>query len=82
MELWLWLFGQLVMGAALWGGIRADIKGIHRELGSLDRKITDQGRTMAERYEALESKFLEARLRTSNYNGLRERKRKENSLGG
>lgn len=26
----LWVCGQLVVGAAIWGGIRSDIRGIHR----------------------------------------------------
>jgi len=28
-EVVLWVFGQLVVAAAIWGGIRADIKAIH-----------------------------------------------------
>jgi hypothetical protein len=31
-DILIWLTGQLVVGAAIWGGIRTDIKNIHKRI--------------------------------------------------
>lgn len=35
-QLVLWLVGQLITGAAIWGGIRADIKGINQRISRVE----------------------------------------------
>lgn len=45
----LWFAGQLIVGAAIWGAIRTDIKGIHRRLGDLH----DEQKNQAERMDNL-----------------------------
>lgn len=32
----LWFAGQLVVGAAIWGGIRMDIKNLHKRVDCVD----------------------------------------------
>lgn len=39
-DLLVWLAGQAVIAAAVWGAIRADIKGIHRRIDSLNESNT------------------------------------------
>lgn len=31
----LWVFGQIVTGAAIWGAIRADIRNMHRRIDEI-----------------------------------------------
>lgn len=40
-EVWEWLAGQIIVGAAIWGGIRADIRGIHHRQDQLGKSITE-----------------------------------------
>jgi hypothetical protein len=50
-EIIIFIVGQLVVGAGIWGGIRADIKGMHVRLAALeerfnrftDANVTDHG---------------------------------------
>jgi hypothetical protein len=37
----LWLAGQLLVGAAIWGGIRADIRGMHARLEHTEKNVTE-----------------------------------------
>jgi len=36
-----WLFGQVVIAAAVFGGIRMDLKNIHRSIAKLDNDVND-----------------------------------------
>lgn len=36
-----WLVGQIIVAAAIWGGLRADIKSIHSRLDHLERTAND-----------------------------------------
>jgi hypothetical protein len=38
-ELLMWLGGQVVVAASVWGAIRADIRSIHTRLDRLERRI-------------------------------------------
>jgi hypothetical protein len=38
-EVWQWLVGQLVVAAAIWGGIRKDIINIHRRLDDMTEAL-------------------------------------------
>ena len=38
-QMFMWLFGQIVVAAAIWGGIRADVKSIHARLDSLSSAV-------------------------------------------
>lgn len=38
-EILLWIVGQCVVAAAIWGGIRADIRGIHNRLDANETRI-------------------------------------------
>lgn len=40
-DLFLWVVGQLVVGAAIWGGIRKDIKNIHKNIEHMDKSLSD-----------------------------------------
>ena len=40
-EIYLWFIGQLVVAAAIYGGIRIDIKNIHTNIGLLNESVTD-----------------------------------------
>lgn len=40
-ELLIWVIGQIVVGAAIYGGIRADIKSIHKDIDHLDKSVAD-----------------------------------------
>lgn len=44
----LWLAGQVVVGAAIWGGIRSDIKSIHERITET-KKATDQAHERIDR---------------------------------
>lgn len=35
----IWLIGQIVLGAAIWGAIRTDIKHIHLSIGELKESV-------------------------------------------
>ena len=35
----MWIFGQLVVAAAIWGGIRADIKSFHARLDRVESRL-------------------------------------------
>ena len=37
----LWVGGQLFAAAAIWGGIRMDIKNIHNQLEHMDKSVSD-----------------------------------------
>ncbi len=37
----LWLAGQIIVGAAIWGGIRADISGMHKRLEAAEKSNTE-----------------------------------------
>jgi|SaaInlV_165m_DNA_1040744.scaffolds.fasta_scaffold186879_2 hypothetical protein len=37
----LWIVGQLFVGAALYGGIRVDIKNIHEKINHTDENVSD-----------------------------------------
>ena len=34
-----WIIGQLIVAAAIWGAIRADIKNIHERMRRLEERI-------------------------------------------
>lgn len=39
---WLmWLAGQIIVGAAIWGGIRADIRAMHSRLEHNEKSLTE-----------------------------------------
>lgn len=40
-NIWLWVGGQLIAGAAIWGAIRADIKNIHNTQAIHQQDIKD-----------------------------------------
>ena len=40
-NIWMWLVGQLIAGAAIYGGIRADIKGIHQRIEMSEKSLVD-----------------------------------------
>mgnify|MGYP003627756345 len=37
----LWVLGQLFVGAALYGGIRVDIKNIHEKINKTDNRVSE-----------------------------------------
>lgn len=37
----LWLGGQIVVAAAIWGGIRADIRSIHSRIDHIEKSAND-----------------------------------------
>lgn len=76
-DLWFWLLGQVVIGAALWGGIRADIKGMHRELGRQGQQLNEQGVRLTDKYNALESRMTEAHVRIDRCASLHRRRRSD-----
>jgi len=39
-EIYLWIAGQLIVAAAIWGGIRIDIKNIHKNIENLGEGVT------------------------------------------
>ena len=40
-NIWLWLAGQFICGAAIWGGIRADIRSMHARMDDAHKNITE-----------------------------------------
>ena len=40
-DIFIWLFGQIVVAATIWSGIRIDIKNIHTNIGLLNESVTD-----------------------------------------
>lgn len=45
-NLLMWIFGQLVVAAAIWGGIRADIRSIHARIDRAEESIGDAHRRL------------------------------------
>jgi hypothetical protein len=41
LDIWTWLAGQLIVGAAIWGGIRADIRSIHTRLEHAEKSAEE-----------------------------------------
>lgn len=41
LELIMWLGGQLIVAAAIWGGIRSDIKNMHVTIEALKKSVHD-----------------------------------------
>ncbi len=37
----MWLVGQIVVAAAIWGGVRADISNIHSRLDHIEKAAND-----------------------------------------
>lgn len=37
----MWLAGQIIVGAAIWGGIRADIRGMHMRMEHNEKSLTE-----------------------------------------
>jgi hypothetical protein len=42
----MWLGGQFVVGAAIWGGIRTDLRNIHSRLDELAKSVDHARRRM------------------------------------
>lgn len=40
-QIFLWLTGQVIVGAAIWGGIRADIRGMHIRMDSAEKSMAE-----------------------------------------
>ena len=40
-NIWMWVAGQLIAGAAIWGGIRADIRGMHIRLEHAEKSAEE-----------------------------------------
>jgi hypothetical protein len=40
-DVWMWIAGQLVAGAAIWGGIRADIRSMHARIEDAKRAVDE-----------------------------------------
>jgi hypothetical protein len=40
-NVWMWIAGQLIVGAAIWGGIRADIRSMHVTMEHLEKTAND-----------------------------------------
>lgn len=40
-NIWMWIAGQLIAGAAIWGGIRADIRGMHIRLEHAEKSAVE-----------------------------------------
>jgi hypothetical protein len=47
-EIIVWFLGQVVVAAAIWGGIRADIKGMHERLDRMEKRTDDAHRRIDE----------------------------------
>jgi len=45
-DILIWIVGQLFVGAALYGGIRVDIKNIHEKINRIDEHVTDTNKRM------------------------------------
>ena len=41
LDVMLWFMGQLIVGAAIWGGIRMDIKNMHKRIDALHETAHD-----------------------------------------
>jgi len=50
-EIYLWIAGQLIMAAAIWGGIRIDIKNIHKNIEKLDSVVGEAHSRIDRLYE-------------------------------
>lgn len=40
-NIWQWVAGQLIAAAAIWGGIRADIKAMHARLEHAEKSVSE-----------------------------------------
>jgi hypothetical protein len=40
-NIWMWVAGQVIAGAAIWGGIRADIKGMHIRIEHAEKSAVE-----------------------------------------
>jgi hypothetical protein len=40
-DVWMWIGGQLIAGAAIWGGIRADIRAMHTRIEDAKKTATE-----------------------------------------
>lgn len=40
-DVWMWVAGQIIVGAAIWGGIRADIRGMHMRIEHAEKAATE-----------------------------------------
>ena len=40
-QIFLWLAGQVIVGAAIWGGIRADIRGMHFRMEHAEKSMQE-----------------------------------------
>lgn len=40
-NLLMWIAGQLIVAAAIWGGIRTDIRGIHSRMDHIEKSARD-----------------------------------------
>ena len=45
-DILIWIVGQLFVGAALYGGIRVDIKNIHEKINRIDEHVSDTNKRM------------------------------------
>ncbi|WP_299074967.1 hypothetical protein [uncultured Paraglaciecola sp.] len=45
-NLLMWIGGQLVMAAAIWGGIRSDIKSMHMRIDGVEKSAGDAHRRL------------------------------------
>lgn len=47
-DIWMWIAGQFIVGAAIWGGIRADIRAMHTRIEDA-KKIADEAHSRIDR---------------------------------
>ncbi|CAB4172717.1 hypothetical protein UFOVP1470_30 [uncultured Caudovirales phage] len=40
-QILIWLVGQVIVGAAIWGGIRADIRGMHLRMEHAEKSTAE-----------------------------------------
>lgn len=40
-NIWMWIAGQIIAGAAIWGGIRADIKAMHIRIEHTEKSVDE-----------------------------------------
>ncbi len=52
----LWLGGQLIVAAAIWGGIRADIRSIHSRIDHIEKSANDAHARLDNHLERTHSK--------------------------
>ena len=49
-QLILWVVGQLVVGAAIWGGIRQDLKNLHARVSEIRESLNEVHRRIDDAY--------------------------------